>query len=385
MPVKTRVIKPAPNLEQPEEKKGKVLNSKELLGQYLNSKEVKPHHYNHYKDVDYTVSTGSLIFDIETGGGLHPSIMRFCGCSGAGKTSAALSICYNFLLPKKKRKAVYIKAEGRLGKNIRERSGIKFVDTPEEWEEGTCFIFKCNIYETIVELIEQLIKNNGEGISYYFIFDSMDALTVKADLGKSIDDATKVAGGTVISSMFLKRMSLPFSTFGHMAALMSQVRADVKINKYEKSDPRLTNANGGNALIHYSDWIFEFQKFRKDDLILDANAKLIGHWARIIFRKSPNEKEGQEIRYPILHNRMGAKSIWTEYEVAEVMISFEIAQKKGSWIELSDEIQKELEAGKLTFPPKMQGLDNLRGALTDSPEVSDFLYKKFSNTLKNEI
>ena len=36
-------------------------------------------HLNFKEEVFYKVSTGSLILDIETGGGLTPGLHRFCG------------------------------------------------------------------------------------------------------------------------------------------------------------------------------------------------------------------------------------------------------------------------------------------------------------------
>ena len=39
------------------------------------------------------------------------------------------------------------------------------------------------------------------------------------------------------------------------------------LNPYEKTDPKLTNASGGNAMLHYSDWILEFQPRYVKDII----------------------------------------------------------------------------------------------------------------------
>jgi len=50
------------------------MKSTELLSSYLKSN--KDEHYNYVKDKDFLISTGSLIFDIEVGGGLHPSVLR---------------------------------------------------------------------------------------------------------------------------------------------------------------------------------------------------------------------------------------------------------------------------------------------------------------------
>ena len=99
----------------------------------------------------------------------------------------------------------------------------------------------------------------------------------------------KVGGGALLSSDFLRRMALGLATRGHICYMISQVRTKVSINPYEKSDPRLTNASGGNAMLHYSDWILEFQpRWNKDLITTQPNGKgeQLGHWCKVIFRKS---------------------------------------------------------------------------------------------------
>jgi RecA/RadA recombinase len=360
------------------------MKSKEILADYLKSN--KTEHYNFVKDKDYLVSTGSLIFDVEIGGGMRPSILRFSGVSGGGKTSCALSIMNNFLSEKENRKGVYIKAEGRLSKTVIERSGIKFVESADEWDEGTCFVFKSNIYETVANLINKLVQDNEAEINYFFIIDSMDALIPKGDKDKTFEEAVKVSGGAVISSHFLKKMALPFSVGGHICAMISQVRSEVKVNQYAKTDPRLTNASGGSALLHYSDWIFEFSPRYKADYItstINGKEENIGHWAKITFKKSPNEKEGKEIRYPIKHNQSGGNSVWIEYEIADLMLTWEMAKKAGAWIKIDQSLIEELKSKNIQFPETVQGMDNLRIALSNNEEARDFLFNKFKEVCLN--
>ena len=360
------------------------MKSQDLLSSYLKSN--KEDHFNFSENVDYTISTGSLIFDIELGGGIHPSIMRFCGVSGGGKTSCALSIMKSFLSKAKNRKALYIKAEGRLSKNMIERSGVNFVENAEGWKDGTCFIFKSNIYETVANLIYQLVQTNEDNTNYFFIIDSMDALIPKGDKDKSFEDAVKVSGGAVISSHFLKKMALPFSVGGHICAMISQVRSEVKINQYAKTDPRLTNASGGSALLHYSDWIFEFSPRYKADYItstVNGKEENIGHWAKILFRKSPNEKDGKEIRYPIKHNQVNGNSVWIDYEIADLMLTWEMAKKSGAWIKIDPSLIEELKNKNILFPETVQGIDNLRLALSNNEEASEYLFNKFKEICLN--
>ena len=70
------------------------LSPVEQIQSYL--KENKGDHYNFENTPDYTVSSGSLLLDIEMGGGIRPSIIRASGVSEGGKTSCALSFARNF-------------------------------------------------------------------------------------------------------------------------------------------------------------------------------------------------------------------------------------------------------------------------------------------------
>jgi RecA/RadA recombinase len=356
------------------------LTSSNILASFL--KDTKGEHFNFEDEKIFNVSTGSLLLDSEMGGALEvPAILRFTGISGGGKTSSALLIMKNFLDTVPKAKGFLVKAEGRLNSNVKNVSGVKFVDKAEDWKDGTCFVLRTNIYENVATIILELIKNNPENCRYYFLIDSMDALIAKNDAAKGFEDSQKVAAGAVISSHFLKMIMLPLSTFGHVCALISQVRSNVQINPYAKTDPKLTNSSGGNALQHYADWIFEFQPRYKADQIIEDN-KIIGHWAKIVLRKTTNEKEGTEITYPIRHGRTGGNSVWIEYEVADMLIQWGFAKKAGAWINFDADLIKEINKDtKLTMPEKIQGMDQLRTFLEENKEICSYLFNKFKGAL----
>jgi RecA/RadA recombinase len=357
-----------------------TLGGKSILSSHL--KDNKDSHYNFEDEKIFQISTGSLLLDSELSGSLEvPAIVRFTGVSGGGKTSAALLIMNNFLKTVPNSKGFLVKAEGRLNSNVKKISGVDFVDKPEDWDTGKCFVLRSNVYENIATLILELIKNNPENTRYYFLIDSMDALISKNDLSKGFDDSAKVAAGAVLTSNFLRRIMLPLSTFGHICGLISQVRSNVQINPYAKGDPKLTNSSGGNALQHYADWIFEFQPRYKSDQILE-DGKIIGHWSKILLRKTTNEKDGVEVTYPIKHGRSDGKSIWTEYEIADMLIQWGFAKKSGAWIAFDEELVKEVKNhSKKDFPEKIQGMDQLRTFLESNSEICTYLFNKFKSIL----
>jgi len=357
-----------------------TLGGKSILSSHL--KDNKDSHYNFEDEQIFNVSTGSILLDSELGGSLEvPAIVRFTGVSGGGKTSSALLIMNNFLKTIPNAKGLLVKAEGRLNSNVKRISGVDFVDKPEDWDNGKCFVLRSNVYENIATLILELIQNNPENTRYYFLVDSMDALISKNDLSKGFDDSAKVAAGAVLTSNFLRRIMLPLSTFGHICGLISQVRSNVQINPYAKGDPKLTNSSGGNALQHYADWIFEFQPRYKSDQIIE-DGKIIGHWSKILLRKTTNEKDGTEVTYPIRHGRSDGKSVWLEYEIADMLIQWGFAKKSGAWIAfdkaLIDEIKKETDQD---LPEKIQGMEQLRTFLEENIKICEYLFNKFKIAL----
>jgi RecA/RadA recombinase len=360
-------------------KKDQSANGADPVGQiqsYLESH--KGEHYNFEEERLYTVSSGSLLLDIEMGGGIKPGIVRASGVAEGGKTSCALAFAKNFQKMDNSM-VVYVKSEGRLSADMIERSGVNT-------DESKWFVFKCNVYETVIDFMRQLVADNPSDARYMFIIDSMDALVPRGDLEKSANEAIKVAGGALLTSDFLKRMALGLGTRGHICYMVSQVRTKVQINPYEKTDPRLTNASGGNAMLHYSDWILEFQpRWNKDLITTQPNGKgdMLGHWCKIIFRKSANEKTGTEVRYPIRYRAQSGKSIWVEKEVADMMLAWDMATAKGAWVTISDEIIEEVKKkANLELKKQHQGMDNFGKYFEENKEIGKYLFNKFRAALK---
>ena len=361
-------------------------NNKESLKSFL--KQNKDHHYNYIDEIDYKVSSGSLKVDFELNGGLGPGLHRFTGMNEGGKSSEALEVMKNFLnMPNSK--GVYIKAEGRLSHEMRERCGINFAYSEDDWEQGSCFVFDCNIYETVLDLMRVLIGNNEDSTKYCFILDSLDGLITKDDLNKGFEDAHKVAGGALLGAKFMQKMSIALAKHGHMAIFISQVRADIKLDPYSKAPIRQTTATGGNALLHFANYILEFEPRFKKDLILEnptqpidqQKNKILGHIAKITVKKSPNEKTNYTLSYPIKYGRKNGKSIWVEKEVIDMLYLWGYINKKGAWISTEKDFLDILNAQKFDFPEKIQGESKLSNFLESNPELMSFLIEHFKEII----
>lgn len=339
-------------------------------------------HLNNVKEVYYKVSTGSLILDMHTDGGLMPGVHRFCGINEGGKTSEALEVARNFQIQIPDSKVVYVKAEGRLSKEIIERSGLSL-------DEDKWFQLESNVYEFCFDFIKSLIKENDENKRYLFIIDSMDGLITRGDLEKGLSDATKVAGGAVIGAAFLKRVANAMSKFGHMCIMISQVRETIKIDPYAKTTFKNTSASGGNALLHYANFIFEFEgRYQKDWILQDPDQrydekknKIIGHEARITIKKSPNEKTNTCISYPIRYGRKNGNSIWREREIRDLL--FENGQfiKSGAWVNVDPSVIKQLKEVDIECPEKFQGRDSIMTFMEGNPKFVEYWFRRFKAAL----
>jgi RecA/RadA recombinase len=370
---------------------GSIVTSNEVLSSFLKSN--KEDHYNFEDDFDFKVSSGSLQLDIQLGGGFGPGLHRFCGINEGGKTSAALEVMKNFLRTVPNAKGFYIKAEGRLSNEMKERSGVPFTTKAEDWNVGTCFVFESNIYETVVDAMRNLVANNEEGNKYYFLLDAVDGLITKGDLDKTFEDSNKVAGGAVIAANFMKRMSIALAKRGHIAVFVSQVRADIKLDPYSKAPIRQTSATGGNALLHFANWILEFEPRFNGDLILqDPNNKridleknpAIGHWAKVTVKKSPNEKTNLQIPYPIRYGRKNGTSIWVEKELVDLLYAWEFMNRSGAWVKPSDDFLELVKELNLEIPENFQGEKGLFKFIEDNSILIKFLTNYFKNSI-NEI
>ena len=180
------------------------INNRDYTKQFLKSN--KEYHYNLEPTAEeYIVSSGSMILDSYLGGGLGSGVHRFTGANEGGKTNEALNVMLNMLRTVEGSKGLYIKAEGRLSKDVQKRSGLTFVSDAEEWVAGTCLVFECNVFDVVFDFLRGLLRNNPDREKFCIVLDSMDGLLPKAELDKTTGEAAKVAGGALMTSDFFEK------------------------------------------------------------------------------------------------------------------------------------------------------------------------------------
>ena len=358
-------------------------------------KSNKDYHYNLQETAEpYLVSSGSMILDHVLGGGFGSGLHRFVGANEGGKTNEALHVMHNMLKTIENSKGLFVMAEGRLSKQIKDRAGIKFVYSAEDWVIGTCLVLECHIMDTMIDFLRGLVKNNPDKEKFCIVIDSMDGLITKEDLEKGTSDARKVAGGALMCSDFLRRISLGMSKFGHMCIMISQVRSTISTSMYAKQDPNnQTNSSGGNAILHYPDWIIEFKKQNKSDKILEkpkeqihADNKIYGHNAKVAILKSTNESTGRLVLYPIKHGRKNGRSIWVEREVVDMLLMWGYLDKSGAWIKVDEKVKSYLQDNNTEIKDSYQGINAVYDLLESDEKITSLLVDFVKeNILSNDI
>lgn len=351
------------------------------ISDFLSHKDNKKYHYNDCEETNYKIPSGSINLDLALGGGFPAGAHRFTGVNEGGKTSCALTVAKNFQeFFGKEGMVVYIRSEGRLAPEMLERVGIN--TDPEVF-----FRFDCNIFEKVFQLIRMLVEENEENKKYCFIIDSVDALCRIGDFDKPFDESEQVAGGALVTSVFLKKMVLPITKKGHMMFLTSQVRVEVSANPYaSRGGPKAKQA-GGNAIKHYANFILEFEERYSSDIIfpnpsaskIEDKGAPIGHFCKIRFRKSINEKTGAVVRYPIRYGRANGKSIWEEREIIDMMKLWGYIDQKGAWISIDKDIVSACEEKKIECPEKIQGELKLLDFIENNEKFKKFILKQIQS------
>lgn len=338
------MAKAAKNTADEEGEKESTVDSKDILSKFLNENEED--HLNFVKSRTYRVSTGSLMWDFYLNGGLPPGLSRFTGPPESGKTSAMFEIARNFLSIGKNRKVLYIKAEGRLSEEMQKRCGLNFVTSADDWEDGSVFVFKTNIFESVIGLIQKLLEGNEKETYFCFIIDSMDGLILRDDYKKTFEENVKVAGAPLLTKRFFQKLGARISELGHMVLMTTQYSSNIEIQYTGATEKRSKQGGGGWALAHYANYAFDFSETFNAGLIkefkdqpIGINNRQLGKIVKVKFTKSPNEQSNMIVEYPVKNGVVGGSSVWKTYEIFDILTKFKLINSKGAWSYLADESQ----------------------------------------------
>jgi hypothetical protein len=143
-------------------------------------------------------------------------------------------------------------------------------------------------------------------------------------------------------------------------------------------------------------------KRSNSDLIFKSSSKTIdsvenrpiGHWVKMVLKKTPNERSNIPVEYPVKYGVVGGSSVWKELEVIGKLKEWNLIDGK-AWINFTDSIINEInnhfkvlltkekdeaqkakieaEKKNLSESAKFQGENNLRTFLEENPIICEFL------------
>jgi len=348
----------------------------------------------------FTVSTGVIGLDTMLGGGVPSGILcRLLGPPSTGKSSEGLLIIKNFLETRKKSRGLIIPTEARLTEKLQNRSGVKFVHSPEEWVNGTCLILPMNIYEKIANFIWTLVKTNElhkkeDRENFIIMIDCMDYLVLADDMKKELGESNKVAGPQYLTKMMWTKIALPFNAGQHILLATSQQSAAPKIDKYAKDPLRQGGSSGGTNVQYQASLVLDFSlRYEGDYILADENLEKydekknpkIGHIVKGFIRKSDNEKYDAKFEYAVKYGRNNGNSIWVEKDVLDQLLTWGLLKREGNKekgsLLFDESLIKELESIDKDIPNKFRGINAALKYLESNAAITNFLNEKLKASL----
>jgi len=350
----------------------------------------KDSHFNDVVPLNKLISTGSLNLDsyikVRSGG-----VVRLVAKTPeSGKTSEAFVLAENYMKEMPKSKTLYVKSEARLSKEMQDRTGMKFVTSAEDWVYGTVFVLCCNVFEVVSNFILQLSKQmyeNGEHLT--IIIDSLDGLILKKDLEtKGIDGNQMVAGVPKLTKLLFRHLALPIAHYDILLIITGQYSADIKLDPYSQSIPRLGETGGGSSVPHQCDYILQYLPRYQGDYILEKpdekpdliKNKILGIYVSVEVKKSATDVTGVKIRIPIRKGRVGS-AIWVEKEVVDMAMQFNHLTRKGAWYSFDANFIELAKKDGIELKQQHQGLNGVFEYVEENKGVFSWMLSQYKKLI----
>lgn len=336
-----------------------------------------------FTSFDDKISTGSLMFDWFLGGGFGAGLYRFGGSPERGKTAQALTWAAAWLRSVENSKVMYFDAEARITPFKLKSSPL--VDVPDFADR--VILTRCNIYEEIATRMFDLIKDNSSGVRYFFVIDSLDMVMSERDLNYAFSEDEKMASVAKLSKRLMRRSGPYLRINGHHLHVLSQMTANIgsTYGPQDKSD------FGGHSIKHATDLWGNIKDPWGDDIIWENptattkadKGKVLGHYCKITFDKTMNDRTGQSISIPIRRaTQENPKSgVWRSRELGDLMMMLNIVKKSGAWFSIDEEYINKAKKSGLEVKAQIQGANNFYEYLESNEELSKFFEELLKKTI----
>lgn len=208
------------------------------------------------------ISSGDAVLDCVLGGGWPLCrVVNVVGDRSTGKTLLAIEALANFARQYPKGRRAYCEAEAAFDDPYAEALGLDLSDI-ERPEVSTV--------EDLFEALDTFIKGctNRPGL---FVVDSLDALSDKAEQGRSISDSTYGASKPKQLGALFRRLIKPLEKSRVCVIIISQVRDNIGVSFGAKH-----TRSGGKALDFYASIILWLAHLEQNKLTRNKITRAVG-------------------------------------------------------------------------------------------------------------
>lgn len=196
------------------------------------------------------MSTGLLVFDIVTNGGLQKGKMyELASASGLGKSTLILSTCAN--LCEQGYRVLYLDFEGAVSDSQIDGMGLReHLYTGEDRDNHKFHLFRPSTYDQGDEIISALIPNGDFDL---VVVDSVTAIVSDKyidETGKNLKISDVRPGQDArLLSIFLKKVTAYKKLYNVGFMFINQLRTAINM----MGGPSKQESTGGNAMLFYPD------------------------------------------------------------------------------------------------------------------------------------
>lgn len=198
---------------------------------------------NNEKDVKF-ISSGCTLLDCVLGGGLPLGrVINIVGDKSSGKTLLAIEATANFAKTYPDSKIWYNEAESAFDKGYAAALGMpidSIIFVAEDYPEANTTVE--GFFEHLKMVCDETDGKNG-----LYILDSLDALSDKAEMERSIDEGSYGANKAKKLSEMFRRIIRKLEASGITLIIISQIRDKIGVTFGKK-----TTRSGGKALDFYA-------------------------------------------------------------------------------------------------------------------------------------
>jgi recombination protein RecA len=234
------------------------------------------------------IPTGSKTLDLALGGGwARRRIANILSDRAVGKTLLAIEACANFNIIEPKGKIRYRETESAFDHDY--AAALGFPVNKIDFGDG--------MIETVEDIFEDLEKvvNGAKGPELYVI-DSLDALSDRSEMERSIDKGTYGASKAKLLSQLFRRLVRSLAEKDITLIVVSQIRENIDAGMFAKKWTR----SGGKALDFYCSQVLYLSQIEKIKKTIKGITRVTGTRVKAVVEKNKISLPYREAEFQIL-------------------------------------------------------------------------------------